>query len=118
MTFPKYANSRSKCQKCGGLHKIKNYGFKCNFYGKMVHVEKKSEKNNLKSEIVATNFMKFLVDDKEVTLAQLNKMCGPNNDVFYHVRVPKKRIAMNVLVGTTPSVEREATSVGGDGGDI
>ncbi len=38
--------------------------------------------------------------------------------MFYHVRVPKKRIAMNVLVGTTPSVEREATNVRGDGGDI
>jgi hypothetical protein len=38
--------------------------------------------------------------------------------VFYHVKVPKKRIAMNVLVGTTPSVEREATNVGGDGSDI
>jgi hypothetical protein len=32
--------------------------------------------------------------------------------------VPKKRIVMNVLIDTTPSVEREATNVGGDGGDI
>ncbi len=38
--------------------------------------------------------------------------------MFYHVRVPKKRITMNVLVGTTLSVEKEATNVGGDGGDI
>jgi tRNA(Ile2) C34 agmatinyltransferase TiaS len=69
MSSPKYANSKSKCQKCGGLHKIENYGFKCNFCGKMVHVEKKCWKNNLKSEIVATNFLDVLVDNKEVTLA-------------------------------------------------
>jgi hypothetical protein len=33
----------------------------------MVHVEKKCWKN--KSEIVATNFLEVLVDDKEATLA-------------------------------------------------
>ncbi len=113
MIFPKYANS-----KCGGLHKIENYGFKCNFYGEMVHAEKKCWKNNLKNEIVATYFMEVLVEDKEATLGQLNEICGLNYEVFYHVKVPKKRIAMNVLVGTTPSVEREATSARGDGGDI
>ncbi len=69
MTFPKYGNSKSKCQKCGGLHKIENYGLKCNFYGKMVHDEKQCFKINLKSEIIAINFMEVLVDDKEATLA-------------------------------------------------
>lgn len=79
---------------------------------------KKMLENNLQSEIVSTNFLKVLVDDKEATLAELNKICGPNYDVFYHIMVPKKRKAMYVLVDTTPTIEREATGVGGDGGDI
>jgi len=41
MTCPKDANSMPKCQMCGGLHKIKNCGFRCNLCGKMGHVEKK-----------------------------------------------------------------------------
>jgi hypothetical protein len=34
----------------------------------MVYVEKKCWKNNIKSEIVATNFLEVLVNDQEATL--------------------------------------------------
>ncbi len=36
-----YANSKPKCQKCGGLHKTKNYGLRCTFCNGMGHVEEK-----------------------------------------------------------------------------
>ncbi len=37
---PKYTTSRSKCMKCKGLHKTKNYGLWCNFYARLGHIEK------------------------------------------------------------------------------
>jgi hypothetical protein len=36
---PKYATSRPKCLKCGGLHRTKNYGLKCNFCGGLGYIE-------------------------------------------------------------------------------
>jgi hypothetical protein len=38
--------------------------------------------------------------------------------VFFHVRVPKKNLPMNVPINTTPSVERENLRTRGDGNDI
>jgi hypothetical protein len=39
--------------------------------------------------------------------------------VFFHVRVPKRRIPLNVQVDATPNVERvKILVVGSDGGDI
>jgi hypothetical protein len=51
-------------------------------------------------------------------LAKLNRIYGPNYDVFFHVRVPKKRIHVNVLVNTTPNIESENSRARGDGNDI
>ncbi len=37
---PKYATSRHKCLKCGGLHKTKHYGLRFNLCGGLGHIEK------------------------------------------------------------------------------
>jgi hypothetical protein len=62
--------------------------------------------------------LEVLLADDEVILAQLNTICGPNYNVFFHVRVPKIRIPMNVLVDATPNVERENLGAKGDGSDV
>ncbi len=43
---------------------------------------------NPKSGTTTANFLEVLVDDDEAILAQLNRICGPNYNVFSHVRVP------------------------------
>jgi hypothetical protein len=44
----------------------------------------------------------------------LNRIYGPNYDVFFNVRIFLKKITMNI----TPNVERENLKVRGDGNDI
>jgi len=62
--------------------------------------------------------LEVLVDGDKATLAQLNMICGLNYNVFFHVRVPKIRIPMNVLVYAAPNVERENLGAKGDGSDV
>ncbi len=73
---------------------------------------------NPKSGTTATNFLEVFVDDDEAILAQLNRTCGPNYNVFSHVRVPRIRIPMNVHVDATPNIKRENFKAKGDGSDV
>jgi hypothetical protein len=105
-------------QKCGALHKTKNCGSRCNFYGGMGHVENKCWKCFFKSVIIIAKILEAFVDNDDAILAQLNRICGFNYNVFSHVRVSKRRIHMNVLVDATPNVERENFGANGDGNDV
>ncbi len=46
--------------------------------------------------------MEVLVDGEEATLAELNGLCGVNNNIFSRIRVPRKRNPM-----VTPKVDRD-----------
>jgi hypothetical protein len=43
---------------------------------------------------------KVLVNDEEVILEQLNRLCGTNHDIFYGARTPMRRLLMEI-----PNVE-------------
>ncbi len=49
--------------------------------------------------------MEVLLDDEEATLQQLNRLCG-NEKVFSYIRVPRRRIPVEVApAGNVPSLE-------------
>jgi hypothetical protein len=41
--------------------------------------------------------LKVLVDDKEATLEQLNRLCGMKHDIFSRVRTPRKPLHVEAL---------------------
>ncbi len=84
----------------------------------MGHVEDKCWKKNPKSGTIIAKNLEALVDDDEATLAQVNGICGLNYNVFFHVRVSKRRIPMHVLVDATFNVERENHRANGDGSNV
>ncbi len=90
-----------------GYTKQKNYGARCNFYGGMGHIEDKSWKKNPKNETIVAKKLKALINDEDATLAQLNRIYGFNYDVFSHVRIPKRKIPMNILVDVVPNSKNE-----------
>lgn len=97
MKCPKYVNSKPKCQKYGGFHKIENCGLRCSFCNGIGHTKERCWKKNLKIRVVVANFLEVLVNDEKTTLAQLNYICESNNDVFSHVKLPKHRVFQNVI---------------------
>jgi predicted transcriptional regulator len=78
----------------------------------MGHIENKHWKKNPKNGTIVTKYLKVFIDDEKATLTQLNRICGLNYDVFYHVWVPKRRIHMNVLVDAIPNLKNENLGVG------
>ncbi len=62
---------------------------------------------NPKNGIIVAKILKALLDDKEATLAQLNRIYGFNYDVFFHVQVRKRKIPMNVSIDLVPNSENE-----------
>jgi hypothetical protein len=85
---------------------------RCNFYGGMGHIENKCWKKNPKNGTIVTKYLKALIDDKKATLTKLNRIYVFIYDVFSHVRVPKRKIPMNVLVDVVPNSKTENLGVG------
>jgi hypothetical protein len=50
----------------------------------MGHIENKCWKKNPKNGTIVAKFLKVFIDDEEATLAQLNRIYGLNNNVFFH----------------------------------
>jgi len=63
-----------------------------------------------KSHSGAANFLEVLLNDKEVTLQQLNKLCG-NENIFSYTRVPRRRMPIEVAPASTEPL-LEATGEG------
>jgi hypothetical protein len=103
---PKYAISKHKCLKCGGLHKIINCGSRCNFCGGLGHTEKIYwKKTNLKTCAITTNYLEVMVDDEEIVRNQLDQICGNNHDLFSHTMVPRRKLPLDMIVREPESVE-------------
>ncbi len=58
----------------------------------MGHTEHKCWKKNGKCPFVSANFLEMLINDEEVTLTELNGLCGIKHNVFFGVRMLKHRI--------------------------
>jgi hypothetical protein len=96
-------------------HRTENCGIKCFLCAGLGHSEDRCWKKpkDGKSHSGATNFVEVLLNEEEATLQQLNKLCG-NEKVFSYIRVPKRRMPVEVApTGSAPSPEaaREATGV-------
>jgi hypothetical protein len=53
----------------------------------------------------STNFLEVLLNDEEVTIQQLNKLCG-NENIFSHTQAPRRRMPVEVVTGgAVPSPE-------------
>jgi predicted aspartyl protease len=106
-TCPRPNEPWPKCAKCGMPHRTENCGVKCSFCSGLRHSEDmcwKMSKNG-KSYFGSAKFLEVLLDDKEATLQQLNKLCGDEN-VFSHTGVPRRRLPIEVPpAGTAPSPE-------------
>jgi len=98
---------RPKCAKCGMSHRTENCGIKCSFCLGLGHLEDRCWKKpkDGKSHSGAANFLEVLLNDKEATLQQLNKLCGDEN-IFSYTRVPRRKMPVEVApAGTGPSFE-------------
>jgi len=60
-------------------------------------------------QLRSTNFLEMLLNDKEATMQQLNKLCG-NENVFFYTRILRRRILVEVApsgIMQTPKVARK-----------
>jgi hypothetical protein len=65
-----------------------------------------------KSNSKATKFLEVLMDDEEVTMQQLNKLCG-NEKFFSYTRIPKRRMPIEVaLDGIMQTLEANGERMG------
>jgi len=92
----KLADTRPKCAKCGGGHKIDNCVLKCFFCFGLGHMEDRCWKKNAKGLPATTSFLEVLVDDEEAIIVELNCVCGDDQHVFSWVRIPKRRLPIVV----------------------
>jgi hypothetical protein len=61
-----------KCNKCGGGHKVENYGIRCSFYNGLRHSKDQHWKNKeIKPPNSSTNYLEVLVNDEKATLIEL-----------------------------------------------
>ncbi len=99
-TCPRLNEARPKCAKCGMPHRIEICGINCTFCTSLGHSEDKCWKKpkDGKSHSGAANFLEVLLNDEATTLQQLNKFCGSEN-LFSHMRVPRRRIPIDVVAG-------------------
>jgi hypothetical protein len=114
ITCPRLNEPRPKCAKCGMSHRIENCGIKCSFCSGLGHLEERCWKRpkDAKSHSGATNFLEVLLNDKETTLQQLNKLCG-NESILSYTRVPRRRMPVEVApAGTGPSSEAVGKDTG------
>jgi predicted aspartyl protease len=115
---PRLNDARLKCAKCGMPHMTENCGVKCNYYTGLGHSEDRCWKKpkNEKSPSGATNYLEVLISDEAATLQQLNKLCGSEN-IFSHMRVPKRRVPVEVATGgdvPTPQIVGDGLGVDRD----
>jgi predicted aspartyl protease len=111
---PRLNEPRPKCAKCGMAHRTKNCGIKCSFCSGLGHSEDRCWKKpkDGKSHSGAANFLEVLLNDKEATLQQLNKLCG-NENIFSYTRVPRRRMPVEVAPASTePSPEAKGQGRG------
>ncbi len=104
---PRQNEPRQKCAKCGLPHRTDNCGIKCSFCSGLGHSEDRCWKRNKdgKAHPGTANFLEILLNDEEVTLQQLNRLCGDEN-VFSYTRVPRRRMPVEVTpAGEVPQAE-------------
>jgi hypothetical protein len=63
---------------------MENCGVKCGYCSSMGHMKDKQWKIGKygKALFVATNYLKVMVDDEEITLKQLNQLSGTKHDIL------------------------------------
>jgi hypothetical protein len=112
---PRLNDAQPKCAKCGMPHRTENYGVKCNYCAGLGHSEDRCWKK-LKNEKLpsgAANYLEVLISDEAATLQQLNKLCG-SEDIFSHMRVPRRRVPVEVATGgdvPTPQIVGDGLGV-------
>ncbi len=95
-------NLKPKCVKCGLPHKIENCGVKCGYCYGMGHIEDKCWKGGKDGKTTSTSnkYLEVLVNDEEVILEQLNRLCGTEHYIFSRARILRRRLPMEI-----PNVE-------------
>jgi len=115
-TCPRLNETRPKCAKCGMPHRTKNCGVKCTYCSGLGHFEDRCWKKpkDGKSHSRAANFLEVLLNDEAATLQQLNELCGSEN-LFFHTRVPKRRVPVEVATGgADPTPQTMGDGLGAD----
>jgi hypothetical protein len=111
---PKLVYLRPKCAKCGEGHKIENCSLKCFSCSNMGHIEDRCLRKNGKGPSSSTNFLKVMVNDKEATLVELNRLCGIKHNIFFGIQMPKIKmhVQTSTFGGRTESPNNEGVDVG------
>jgi hypothetical protein len=92
-----------------GLHRIENYGLKCNFCRGLGHTKECClKKKDPYMSGAATNYLEVVVDGEEAIRNYLDKICGSSQDLFSHTRVPKCRVHVDAFArGQEEAHERD-----------
>ncbi len=98
-----------KCSKCGLPHKTKNCEIKCGYCLYIGHRCWKWGKHG-KTPSTTNNFLTILVNDEDVTLEQLNKLCGTKFYFFGNQNTMKvvelvEMGTQNIGIGSFEAVE-------------
>ncbi len=113
-TCPRLNEPWPKCAKCGMSHRTENCGVKCSFCVGLGHSEDRCWKKpkDGRSHSGAVNFVEVLLNDEEATWQQFNRLCG-NQEVFSYIRVPRRRMPIEVTpTGNVPSPEVQGKGTG------
>jgi hypothetical protein len=97
-------------------HRTENCGVKCNYCAGLGFSEDRCWKKskNEKSPSGIANYLEVLISDEVTTLQQLNKLCG-NENIFSHVRVPRRRVPVEVATrGDVPTPKIVGDGLGVD----
>jgi len=104
---PRLNEPRPKCARCGMPHRTENCEMKCSFCSGLGHSEDRCWKKPKDGKVHpgSANFLEVLLNDEEVTIQQLNRLCG-NENIFSHPRAPRRRMPVEVATrGDVPSPE-------------
>jgi len=104
---PRLNEPRPKCAGCGMPHRIENCGMKCSFCSGLGHSKDRCWKKSKDGKVHpgSANFLEVLLNNEEVTMQQLNRLCV-NENIFSHTRAPRRRMPVEVVTGgAVPSPE-------------
>jgi len=54
-----------------------------------------------KGSFVANNYLEVLINDEEITLEQLNRLCNMKHDVFLGAMIPRRHLPTETTDGDT-----------------
>jgi hypothetical protein len=66
---------------------MEKFGSWSNFCNGLGHTKERCWKKKYSKPGAATNYLEVMIDDEKITTIQLNKICGSNHELFFHITI-------------------------------